>query len=62
MSDYLSRHPDCDDMRHFVFARRCPGFHPPRANPDRYVWGAICVALVGIVVWIALANVGVINP
>lgn len=62
MSPHLSRHPDCDDMRHFAFARRCPDFHPPRANPDRYVWIAVCAACLFVVGYVALINLGVIVP
>lgn len=60
--DLLSRHVDCDDLRHYAFARTCPGFHPPRRNPDLPVWIAVCVACLFIVGYVALANLGVIAP
>ena len=62
MSPYLSRHVDCDDMRHFAFARRCPDFHVDRRSlGERLVWPAICLACLFLVVYIAAMRLVVIQ-
>lgn len=62
MSRHLSRHHSLDDSRYWRFERTCPGFHVERPDPDRPVWVAVCLVLVGIAVYLVLSNIGVINP
>ena len=53
---HLSTHYDCDDWRHYQFARTCPGFYADRRTlSQRLAWPVVTVLAIGVAVMFAMA-------
>lgn len=50
-----STHYECDDWRHYQFARTCPGFHADRRSiAGKLAWPVVSVLAAAVAVVIAL--------